>query len=550
MMTEPGSVRLKGMAISPGLAAGSAFVPQAAIAHPSAAGDIDLREIEAEWERLERNMERVGRQLESLRDRVHREMNGHLSLVFDAHREMLADEALIEEVRREIQNELVNAAEAVRRVFRRWERRFRSMPAAVSQARADDMVDLQHRLVSSLAGLGPDWTDRIPAGSVLVVDRLLPSIAAALPGRAAVGVAAVSCSPASHAALLMREAGLPLVAQLDGLLEAIRPRDLLLLDGIAGVVAVRPDPGARTDFERQVSAHAEQVRNAQAHAVEPAVTRDGRTIQVMANVGCRDDTELAAANGADGVGLFRVEQLYLSSPLPPGEDELAKMLGDVVAPIGDKPVRIRLLDVGADKQVPYLASQTEANPALGCRGIRFLFEHPSLMQTQIRGVLRLSRQRPLSILAPMVVLRDDLLRVREMIAAEADDLGIADPPPFGIMIETPAAALCVGDWLQEVDFVSFGTNDLTQYTMAADRENAQVVRYFRDDHPAVVRLVALACQAASGVPRCICGDLASHPDAVETLLRLGVESLSVPPPVVPLIKQQIREIDFGRAAET
>ena len=262
----------------------------------------------------------------------------------------------------------------------------------------------------------------------------------------------------------------------------------------------------------------------------------------MANIGCREDAVLAADNGADGVGLYRLEQLYLSRKALPNEDELLEIMRSAVEPIAGKPITIRLLDVGADKKLPSLDLSAEVNPFLGRRGVRVLLAFPELLHTQLRALARLSRVRDVHILVPMVTLAQEMKRLRELLVTAAADVGAEHLPPLGAMIETPAAALCVDEIKQHADFLSVGTNDLTQYTMAAGREDPLVSDYFIDDHPAVRRLLGLVSEAAGDMPLALCGELAGRVDMLPFLLATGIRTFSVAPPLVPTVKEAVRHI--------
>jgi phosphoenolpyruvate-protein kinase (PTS system EI component) len=269
---------------------------------------------------------------------------------------------------------------------------------------------------------------------------------------------------------------------------------------------------------------------------------DGVATAVMANIGCREDAVLAAENGADGVGLYRLEQLYLSRKALPTEDELLEIMRSTVEPVAGKPITVRLLDVGADKKLPSVDLGSEVNPFFGRRGVRVLLAYPELLHTQLRALVRLSREQDVHILVPMVTLAQEMKRLRELLVAATAEVGAKRQPPLGAMIETPAAALCVAEIMKHADFLSIGTNDLTQYTMAAGREDPLVSDYFRDDHPAVLRLLRLVSEAVGNTPLALCGELAGRVDVLPFLLAVGIRSLSVAPPLVPTVKWAVRQI--------
>lgn len=261
----------------------------------------------------------------------------------------------------------------------------------------------------------------------------------------------------------------------------------------------------------------------------------------MANVGSREDVTTAIKEGADGVGLVRTEQLYLGKTTPPSAPELLTELRSMFEPLSGRPLTIRLLDLGADKPVPFLNFPVEDDPFLGCRGVRLLLRYPDLLDTQLKAILEFSREFPLRIMVPMVTTARDMSVVRQHAESVAAGLGMSQLPPLGAMIETPASALTVPDILRHADFLSIGTNDLTQYTMAAGRENPLVGDYFVEDHPAVLRLLRVIFSEAGTAPVSVCGELAGDPAMTATLIEMGARQLSVAPPLVPLVKAAVRK---------
>ena len=247
-------------------------------------------------------------------------------------------------------------------------------------------------------------------------------------------------------------------------------------------------------------------------------------------------------SGADGVGLFRIEELYFARELPPSEEELFSELQHLVAPLREKPVTIRLLDIGGDKAVPYLRLPFESNPLLGKRGVRLLLDYPQLARTQLKGLLRLSQAQDIRILVPMVTFEREMQQMRELLVAVAREMGIQNLPPLGAMIETPAAALTVGQIARYSDFFSVGTNDLTQYTLVAGRDDATVSDYYDETHSSILRLLGIIIGEASGKPVTICGEMAGREEVIPTLLELGFRALSISPQLIPTTKGLIRSI--------
>jgi phosphoenolpyruvate-protein kinase (PTS system EI component) len=307
-------------------------------------------------------------------------------------------------------------------------------------------------------------------------------------------------------------------------------------------LVINPDEDTKARYTKEIHGAQARVALAKESAREPACTIDGTMVTVLANVSCREEVVAAHDDGADGVGLYRLEQFYLSRKTPPTVAELLAELQVIFAPMTGKPVTVRLLDLGGDKPLPFLKLPPEDNPFLGLRGIRFLLQYPDLLDTQLRALWQFSREYDVRVLVPMVTLAEDIVRVRSRFAAVANEANRQELPPLGAMIETPAAALCVEDIKAHADFLSIGTNDLTQYTMAAGRENPLVNDYFLENHPAVLRLVRTIVEEAGSVPVAVCGELARRLDAIPILLKLGIHTLSVAPPLVPGVKEAIRQI--------
>jgi phosphoenolpyruvate-protein phosphotransferase len=337
---------------------------------------------------------------------------------------------------------------------------------------------------------------------------------------------------------------------------AIKEETMLGVDGDAGLVYVEPGGDVEEDLRARRLAREEADRATRAVAGEPALTSDGRTIEVSANVGSPDDISSAIEAGCDGVGLFRTEFLFMQRDNMPSEDEQAAEYRRAAEALGGRPMIVRTLDVGADKPLPYLEQAHEANPFLGVRGIRLGLERPEILSTQLRALLRAAADRPISVMFPMVTTLDELRAARVVVDAARADLErervrVPEALRIGVMIEVPAAALTAAVLAPEVDFFSIGTNDLTQYVMAADRGNGNVAALSDAFHPAVLRLIAVTAQHAEahGIWTGVCGELAGDPLATPLLLGLGVVELSMSAPAIPAVKQAVRETDLAGARE-
>jgi phosphoenolpyruvate-protein phosphotransferase len=539
---ENSSATYQGLAISPGLAMGTAYVYRDILQRELEYHSVGEADAGEEWTRIENAVELVSDDLKRTARNVKREVDDEASKIFLAQEVILRDPALTDDLKETLEKDMVNAEHVVKRVFLRWERRFQQADREDIVQRGDDVADLARRLLMILQGIHAHTLEDLPDNSVLVARRLLPSDTVFLSRHSTTAVVVEEGGRVSHAAILTREMGVPGVARIPHVLDHVRRGDTVFVDGDDGNILVNPYPALKKSLQERMHMRWAETVRATSRCRAGAVTRDGREIAVLANVSCREDIERAALRGADGIGLYRTEHLYLSRHSPPSEDMIVKSLAESLAPLRGKPAVLRLLDAGGDKHVPYLNIAPEQNPFLGRRGIRLLLEYQDLLSTQLRAFVRLAADYDVRIMVPMVTVADDMKRTRQCLREAATDLGVAKPPPLGSMIETPAAALCAADIAAHADFLSIGTNDLTQYTMAADRENPAVNTYFVDHHACVMRLIGIVAAEASGCPVSLCGELAGRTEALPTLVELGIGALSVAPPLIPELKERIRSL--------
>ncbi|HEX4131536.1 MAG TPA: phosphoenolpyruvate--protein phosphotransferase [Pirellulales bacterium] len=540
--------RLTGRSIAPGLGMGRAWVvgdllKAAGPATPIGSGDVD-----AELLRLSQSVEETLAELDQHAQRIEAEFDAALAGIFRAHGEMLRELFASGEFERELRSSLLSAEGAVRSVLQRWYQKFEALENQVFRQRADDVLDLGRNVIRRLRGEKDAGLRAIPEQSILVVERLLPSDVVLLPKANVLAVVVETLGQGSHAALLAREKGIPTITDVPGVMSLVAGGTPLLVDGFRGALVIAPSDATRSEFEERVAKWRATLVRCKAECRDPARTLDGQLIHVEANIGIHDDVELALDNGADGVGLLRIEQLYFARPVPPTEDELAGELKSMIAPLGDRPVTVRLLDIGGDKPLPYLGLPATSNPVLGRRGVRLLLHYAQLVRTQIGAVLRLSQEHRLRVLVPMITLEDDIRRIRETFDAMTAERRIATPPPFGAMVETPAAALEIPALSRHVDFFCVGTNDLTQYTLAAARDDADVNDYYVDSHDSVMRLLSIILADAGDRPITLCGELAGREAHVPRLVAMGFRALSVAPTIIPETKSLVRKLRLAAAA--
>ncbi len=534
-------VKLVGSRIAPGLGIGPAWLVGDTHEWRHGFRQIEPSEVETELRRIQVAFDLTHADLQESARRVEEQFNAELGQIFRAHEMMLESIFASQEFERELRASLVNAEAAVWHVFRRWHEKFQSLPGESVHERADDIADIGRKVLRHLDGKETDRWKTLPAGSVLVVRRLLPSDVVSLSQRNVAAIVVESpLGYGAHTALLAREKSIPTVTDFPGILERLRDGDEVLVDAHRGEIVIAPDAETRTEFEERRRSRRATLAYLIGACHGPARTLDGVLVTVEANVGTYDDVVLAVNNGADGVGLFRIEQLYLARDLPPTQEELLDTLRPIVAPFRDKPLTIRLLDIGGDKAAVFLPPSTEANPALGQRGVRLLLEYPKLIRTQLVALLQLAQEQPIRLLVPMITLEDDVQMIRELFDVTCTELGVLQRPAFGAMIETPAAALNIPAIAKHVDFLCVGTNDLTQYTLAVSRDDPAVSRYFLDHHASVLRLLGIVVADAGVLPLTLCGELAGREEMVPRLLEIGFRSLSLAPTLIPGIKELIR----------
>ena len=542
---------LAGLPGAPGIASGPArhFRPLDPEIPTGSSGDP-----EAEWKALTEALEQVRTEIRAARDSVAARAGEYSAAIFDAHLLFLEDEALLGPARRAIFDEGRNAAEAWHRAAEAVAADYRLLDDGYLQARAEDLTGVARQVVAALTA---DATAAsVNAAGIVIAAELTPADTASLDRELALGVATATGSATSHSAILARSLGIPAAVGLGEAVLGVPEGTPLLLDGDAGIVYVEPPEELATEYERRLARHHQEERTARAAAAEPALTSDGRRIEVVANIGSPGDVRAAIENGAEGVGLLRTEFLFLERDSMPSEDEQYATYKSVAAGLEGRPLILRTLDVGADKPLPYLRLEAEANPFLGVRGIRLALERPELLRTQLRAALRAAAEYPLKLMFPMVATLEELRQVKAVLADIAADLErvvgpTRDDLEVGVMIEVPAAALAAELFAPEVDFFSLGTNDLIQYTMAAERGNASVAGLADGLHPSVLRLIRIVADAANerGKWAGVCGELASDPVAVPVLIGLGIAELSANAPAIPAVKQAVRSVDAEAARD-
>jgi phosphocarrier protein FPr len=534
---------LHGFGVSPGVAVGPARRLHAATV---TVPDREAGPVAGELAALEGAVEAARADIAAQRTAVAARAGEDEAAIFDAHLLFLQDAEILEPARAAVHGG--NTAEAawvgtIERLARTWD----DLEDDYLRARAADLRSVGDQVLAHLVGtpLGPP---RPEGPGVLVAADLSPAETAGLDPAVVTGIATAAGGPTSHTAVLARSLGIPAVVGAGRALLEVAEGTPIAVDGGTGDVVLDPGPELLATLRGTEQRRREDLETARREAAGPAVTLDGVHVEVAANVGLPVEIAAALENGADGVGLFRTEFLFMGRDRMPDEDEQTAAYEAAGEALGGRPLLLRTLDVGADKPVPYLAQPREDNPFLGVRGIRLGLAMPEVLGAQLRAILRAAARHPIRVMFPMVASLRELREAREALdRARAEVAAAGHPPPredleVGVMIEVPAAALIAGALAPLADFFSIGTNDLTQYTLAADRGNARVADLADAMHPAVLALIAATCEAAGAAGRWVgvCGEVAGDPTATPLLLGLGVRELSMSAPAIGLVKRAVR----------
>ena len=540
--------RIKGIAVSHGIVVGRAFLVGTAeqvVPHRT----IQESEVPQQLERLHVALRAAGAQIAELSERTRRELGTEPAKIFEFHAGLLRDKALLAAIERRIGGSFVTAEQAVADQFRQLVDQFRRMGNEVFEQKANDIIDLERRVLGQLMGEQTSRLAQLEEPAVIVAHELTPSQAAAMDRSKVTALATDLGGRTSHTSIVARALGLPAVVGCQHLAANVEEGDTLIVDGNAGMVIVRPDARTLEEYSRL------QERSRRSRAAlrelsgQEAVTKDGVRIQLMGNIEFPEEIESVLANGGDGVGLYRTEFLWLTRKEPPTEEDHFQAYMHAIRLLKGKPLTIRTCDLGADKYTQAQMEEPERNPFLGLRSIRHSLATPHEFKAQLRAILRASAHGPVKTMFPLVSNLMELRQGKLMIADIGEELADEGIPfdaqmPVGVMIEVPAAALMSRVFASESAFFSIGTNDLVQYTLAVDRGNERVAHLYNAAHPAVVYLTKtiLRSARAGGIDCSCCGEVAGEPVFCMLLLGLGLRTLSMVPDQIPVIKRVIRSV--------
>jgi phosphocarrier protein FPr len=539
---------LQGIPASPGIAIAPIFHYRP---HQIKVHELCVIDVESEWRRLQAAIETAKQEIQTIKTQSH--IHNDEAAIFDAHLLVLSDPVIIEPVHQRIFEQYQNAEFAWNTIIDEIANNYRHLDDTYLQERAKDVVDVGQRVLRVLLGI-TTTTIELTQPSILVAHDLSPSDTAQLDRTKVLGICTLQGSATSHSAILARTLGIPAVVGINSQILNLDSGTLLAIDGENGNIWIQPDANTIATLDAKRDALITTRQQAQAKAQAPAIARDGKRIQVFANISSIADTQVAIAQGAEGVGLLRTELLYLDRTSPPTEEEQLEIYQAIAQILENRPLIIRTLDVGGDKPLADLGLQAETNPFLGWRGIRFCLDRPDIFKTQLRAILRASLGQQIKIMFPTIATLAEVQTAKAIWVEAQTELRQADIPfdeniEIGIMIEIPSAVAIADKLAPEVDFFSIGTNDLCQYIMAADRTNPKVAALADAFHPVVLQAIQQTVTAArhAGIWVGLCGELAAEPLAVPILLGLGLDELSLNPQSIPQIKQIITQLTIQEA---
>jgi phosphoenolpyruvate-protein phosphotransferase len=546
----------KGLPVSAGVAVARAYCLSDGLTEEEP-HYLDEADLSGEVRRFTAACAAAAQELDGLIARVESEVGESEAGIFRAHRALLRDPALVARVKNAILTRHVDARTALQEALDQYAQLFAQIEDAYLRERMTDIRDVVTRILTHLSVQETPMPAQGADPLILVAAEILPSQAASFDRMRLAGIVTEKGGSTGHAAILARSLGVPAVSGLRGILKEVHTGDLLALDGREGYVYVNPGAEVEAAYRKLQREYVDLRDRLIENREQEPITPDGIHVDLFANVNGPADSAMAAKVGAGGIGLYRTEYLFLTHASVPTEEEQVAVYRQVIESAPNQNVTIRTLDLGGDKQVPYLGNPREANPFMGWRSIRLSVAHPEFFQTQVRAILRAGLHGCARLLFPMISTLEEVRQLKRMVhrtrlSLERAGIPFAEDIPLGIMLEVPSAALCIDHLLDEVDFVSIGSNDLTQYLMAADRDNPKVAHLCEPFGPAIFKTLDHIIRACNkhGKPVTLCGEMAGRPRCLLPLLGMGLRSLSMSPGFVPAIKELVRHTPLSVAEET
>lgn len=548
-------IRLRGLGVSPGIAMGEVSLSERVV-FTARREPISERQVEEELKRLQRALERTRQELKELKEQVRLRIGDEQAFIFDAHLMMLEDQMLLTSLEKVITGEKVRSEWAISSVNTHFQNLFESLSDEYFQQRKTDLFDVLARIYRNLERKRNRKEDP-DKPSILVAHELLPSeVALNISRRKIIGIALDMGGQTSHTAILARSLGIPAVLGLHDISLQVKNGDFIIVDGTYGEVIVNPTPAVRREFQSKKEKYEAYQRELKKIARLRPETLDGIRFKPLANIELPEEVGTAFSFGAEGIGLFRSEFIYLQRPSLPSEEDHLAIYQRMALKTHPRPVYIRTIDIGGEKSLPQLNIVKEPNPALGLRAIRFSLQNRELFRTQIRAILKASVKRNVRLMVPMITEVEEVVELKNIILEIKEELREKKIPfdenmPVGVMIEVPAAAAMIESLIKEVDYVSIGTNDLIQYYLAVDRGNESVSYLFKPHHPAVLRLLDRVIKAANRESKevTVCGEMAADPLSAIILLGMGLRTFSMNPIFIPKVKKALRAVEMKTAEE-
>lgn len=537
---------LKGIAASAGIAIARAFI----LEHPDySISQKQVTDVDAELAKLDAALAQSQTELEAIKARTLQELGEKKAEIFESHLLILNDPELIDPVKEKIKSESVNAEYALNETATQFIQMFENMKSAYLQERAADMRDVTKRILKHLLGLNYVSPSEISEEVIVVAEDLTPSDTAQLNRKYVKGFTTNIGGRTSHSAIMARSLEIPAVVGTKNVLSSVQSGDLMIVDGLEGDVIINPTEAIVTQYRAKQEAYAKQVEEWKKLRTEPTVSKDGVHVELAANIGTPNDVAGVLDNGGEAVGLYRTEFLYMGRDKLPSEEIQYVAYKSVLEKMEGKPVVVRTLDIGGDKELPYLDLPKEMNPFLGFRAVRLCLDRQDIFRTQLRALLRASVHGNLRIMFPMIATLGEFREAKavleeEKAKLEAEGIQVASNIQLGIMVEIPSTAVLADQFAKEVDFFSIGTNDLIQYTMAADRMNERVSYLYQPYNPAILRLIKMVIDAAHREGRWVgmCGEMAGDSTAIPILLGLGLDEFSMSATSILPARSQISKL--------
>ncbi|OGD29047.1 MAG: phosphoenolpyruvate--protein phosphotransferase [Candidatus Aminicenantes bacterium RBG_19FT_COMBO_59_29] len=546
------SIRLRGKGVSPGIGMGELTLSESAL-FTVRRESISAASVEGELRRLRKAVERTRNELVRLKQEIKGNMGEEHAFIFDAHLLILGDRSLFDSIEQTVRGEKVRAEWALTQVNQKYQELFDAIADEYFRQRKSDVSDVLARIAANLKLKKKSRTRKGQAKSeVLVAHEILPSEAAIrLSGGNVLAVATDMGGPTSHTAILARSLNIPAVVGLHNITQQVKNGDFIIVDGTDGEVIINPPPAVRKEFLGKKAKYDHYIRELKKTARLKSVTLDDVRFFALANIELPDEVEMAFSYGAEGIGLFRSEFIYLQSASLPNEEDHLAAYSRIAKAAYPAPVYIRTIDIGGDKTLPQLKIEKEPNPALGLRAVRFSLRHKDLFRVQLRAILRASALKNVRILIPMITEVEEIGEVKLLLEEAKKELDkervkFDRQIPFGVMIEVPAAAAITDILVKEVDYLSIGTNDLIQYYLAVDRSNEFVSYLYKPLHPSVLRVIRFIIQTAlrEGKDVAVCGEMAADPLSALVLLGFGLRKFSMNPIFIPRIKNTLRSVEL------